>query len=1054
MFSLPRSRTHVSTAGGCGPRSKQLSFRGARLTIAGVFITAVVAATIGAPSAGSSPAIGESVVRQPLKNVRATPSSAGMPVVVSDPSLKGNVLSFKVKATPWRTDTRNPTAAVDRLGGRLQISRKGVDLSFPSHDTQTKSGALYLMNKAIPTRVINRDGVFTISAKLPRKVADSLRKVPKSQLSERVNVTLWHDKDTNPSIGGFEVRQFAAAFTSPSTPAKRKAKPRETRSGTRSIFMEEPTPVAPVPAPFALFNGSPFDLTVTVTAVQCTTGTAVTNQVIPAGTTFMWDQQALLANSQDYNSNPSETASDSFNEALTSADEAAQAGLEAGIAHGVSKGVLTAGAYVAVDLVSVGVKALVTPRPNCSMSGSAWQINWTATDVNPSQTAGNINYWVPAYGSTAALGSASTANLPVTAGMGITPLAAYNATSANGLAVSLSQLQSQLYSTGSLVMAMLNSNVLSVGPYGCLPDSMANPCTNTYTCNLSNQQQTNPSSTSTSTNFGASAFTGGISADWSACSGSTQMAYNRNGSEDPDGENATVMSVGATVLLGFGNTTITKGGPYAAGTATSAASVGLCAATAAPCITAASVPGTSSTTADSSLSTGCTVGDWNFATPWNAKTYSLSNPPASYSSVNQMASQLVYRGVSSSGASLIYAMPTNVSASTITGGFSPTGSNLWMLTNTDLQQIQNTIPGGYVSQWGCVMSANTQIPQGLTGGANNALNLSWNGTPVTAWINNPAGNLTSPPGSGGSSGSGGATTPSTIAAPTNVVALGGSGLVAAAWTPITATTSGIQSVTYVATASSGQSCSTSGTTCTILSVPNGTPVTVTVTAASGALTSAASAPSAPTTPTAAAVPPSPATPVQNVMANYGAGIAAVSWNAVTTASGAIAAVSYTARTNSGQTCTTTTTNCNIVNVPAGTPVTVQVTTNTSQGAAPPSVPTAPVVMAVTSPTPTTPAPPAQLELDASAPTSVKANDDFTIKVSVGPGAPDGSATVTLYKDGKTTATLGRVSVLNGKGNNNLKIPKKTSHGSYSLRVSFTANGTGQIVKSAGAIKVT
>ncbi|CAB4974528.1 unannotated protein [freshwater metagenome] len=532
------------------------------------------------------------------------------------------------------------------------------------------------------------------------------------------------------------------------------------------------------------------------------------------------------------------------------------------------------------------------------------------------------------------------------------------------------------------------------------------------------------------------------------------MQYTNSGKSNPDANVAYIMSVGNTVLLGFGNTTITKGGPYAAGTATSAASVGLCAATAAPCITAASVPGTSSTTADSSLSTGCTVGDWNFATPWNAKTYSLSNPPASYSSVNQMASQLVYRGVSSSGASLIYAMPTNVSASTITGGFSPTGSNLWMLTNTDLQQIQNTIPGGYVSQWGCVMSANTQIPQGLTGGANNALNLNWNGTPVTAWITNPAGNLTSPPGSGGSSGSGGATTPSTIAAPTNVVALGGSGVVAAAWTPITATTSGIQSVTYVATASSGQSCSTSGTTCTIASVPNGTPVTVTVTAASGGLTSAASAPSAPTTPTAAAVPPSPATPVQNVIANYGAGTVAVAWNAVTTASGAIAAVSYTARTNSGQTCTTTDTNCTIVNVPAGTPVTVQVTTNTSQGSAPPSVPTAPVVMAVNSPTPTTPAPPAQLELDASAPTSVKAGDDFKTKISVGPGSPDGVATVTLYKGGKTTATLGRVNVLNGKGENNLKIPKSTNHGSYSLRVSFTDNATGQIAKSSGAIKVT
>ncbi len=117
------------------------SSRGARLTIVVVFITAVVAATIGAPSAGSRPASGESVVQQPLKkqkNVRATPPPAGMPVVVADPSLKGNVLSFKVKATAWRTATRNPTAAADRLGGRLQISRKGVDLRFPSRDTQTK----------------------------------------------------------------------------------------------------------------------------------------------------------------------------------------------------------------------------------------------------------------------------------------------------------------------------------------------------------------------------------------------------------------------------------------------------------------------------------------------------------------------------------------------------------------------------------------------------------------------------------------------------------------------------------------------------------------------------------------------------------------------------------------------------------------------------------------------------------------------------------------------------------------------------------------------------
>ena len=90
------------------------------------------------------------------------------------------------------------------------------------------------------------------------------------------------------------------------------------------------------------------------------------------------------------------------------------------------------------------------------------------------------------------------------------------------------------------------------------------------------------------------------------------------------------------------------------------------------------------------------------------------------------------------------------------------------------------------------------------------------------------------------------------------------------------------------------------------------------------------------------------------------------------------------------------------------------------------------------------------------PTAVKADDDFKIKIkiSVGPGSPAGVATVTPYKGGKTTATLGKVNVLNGKGENNLKIPKSTDKGSYSLRVSFIDNATDQIAKSSGAIKVT
>ncbi len=1028
---------------------------------------AVIASVALAPAASGRPLTAETVdrlvvapaQRSNLAAVRqvSTPASvAGLPVVLA-PSIKGNVLGFGVRVSAWRTSARNQGAKTDRIGGHVLVSRKGVDVQFTSPDQKVKGGKPYIFDVKLPTRTVSKDGVERFAVKLPKGVATSLRAVPAKFLSQRLKIVVHQDKDTNASLAPYAVRQFAIAFASPVKPASKKSNREVSRGSTRKAKAEDvgstgPPPVPP-PAPFALFNGTPFDLDISVTPIQCASSNYFASEPWPSGVTAMWQQTAYVNGNTGNNTNPTNTAFSSLQAQTDYALSMYSLGKATASGSGVSptsRGLSYFAMSLGTSLVEDGVKAAITAVNNrniCISSGSAWQVNWTVSEVNASQTAGNVNYWVPSYGSANPLGGVTPTALPVASGMAVTPLSAYNATSANGLALDPAVLANQVGATGSLVMAMLNrfmSPTLNYDTQFCMSGTnmklYPSYCNaSTYpACVLSNQQQENSASTNSSSNYGASAFTGGVAADWSSCSGS--------------GPGGATYYVGTTVLLGLSDTQFTRGGPFPGFPATSAASVGLCAASAAPCITASVNAGTTNTPADSSVAIGCINGSWSITYPWSGKTFSLSNPPSTYGQSSQMGVQLVFQGVSSTGVKAMYALPANTTGgSAVTGGFSPAGAQTWTLSNSNLQAIANMIPGGYVSQWACIMSAYTAVPQGLTGGSANALNLGWNGTPVFAMVANPPGNLTSPPINGG--GSSGAA----VAAPANVLALGGSGIVAVAWTPISASSStGIQAVSYVATASSGQTCTTSGTTCTIPSMANGVPVTVTVTvtATSGGVTSAPSAPSAATTPTAAAVPPEPVTPVQNVIATLGAGSVAVAWNAVVTAAGEIAAVSYTARANSGQTCTTTQTSCVIVDVPAGTPVTVTVTTNTSNGSVTTSTSTSPVVMPDGGAVPVTPVPPARLEVVVSAPTSVKAADDFKIKISVGPGSPDGVATVTLYKGGKTTVTLGRVNVLNGKGENNLKIPKSTDKGSYSLRVSFTDNATDQIAKSSGAIKVT
>lgn len=689
-----------------------------------------------------------------------------MPFFSQEPTLVGDDLVFELNVAPMRDAATKGSGLLDRVGGRLTISRKGVNMMSPGTFADGSPVGKVLMARNIPTREVTKAGAQQFKVALPPNVADELRAVPKSKLMERVRVVMRNDKDIDASTPGYERQQLMSSFMVPSfkeyLASKRpenvvSSSGIESRSKTRSRVAAQ---AMSAPGTWVVYNGSPFDLEVSMNIVQCIepflSNWAASPGAVPSNTSFEFPQVAAISGDIDTVFVPdASNVNSSATNPMSSLGESTLSAIGEGalvyhITESASAGLMSFGTKMAFSLILNASYGAIVNSNACANAGSAISMAWTNVGIGASQTAGNVSYYAPGFNRTNSISGVSPSSLPALAPG--SPLTAYQATSGNGLAVAASALQSQIGMQGSVLLSTLNQGQ-------CDYKAQQTP----------NLNSTGQGSAGKSQPYGASALMGGTTPDWGPCDAVAVTGGDDDENEDYYATTNTgdLSAESMSILIGYATTTASPSGPYPVNASRSAANSSMCVSGTSPCIyattptsatTSTTTPTTritsplttTSATTNTDLTVGCTPGDWNLITPWNNANISLTSPPSYYSSQSYLNTTIAYTGITASGAATS-GMAIPMPLGTVTSSFSPDTVNSFVLTPQDLSALQATLggPGGYVTNWLCVFSAYTLIPTGIAASGINPgatqMNLGWYGTPVAAAIPNPAGNILSPP---------------------------------------------------------------------------------------------------------------------------------------------------------------------------------------------------------------------------------------------------------------------------------------------------------------------
>ncbi len=321
----------------------------------------------------------------PVKKLKSS-----MPLFVKQPTLKNSKLSFTVNVVPWRTSSKNRWSKPDLAGASVKIVRKGQAIKNVSLDPAQEKAKLH-PEKKVKFGKVTKAGNMTVSVKIPKAAAKSLRKVGAKKRLKRIRVVFWQYKDVTKKVPGRDVKQFAQSSTKPGT-----SRPRVRAEANSSFALERGFNTSSWYVN-GITNYTPFNLYGSIAPTNCMDLMVNTSGTLGSMQTWMTDMEPMTTSGNVTPQSQSQAlATGTVSVVGAAAESSATNALKQGINGGQelnTAGLVGMGVDLAVGFIKDFIKD--TGQNNCQNSANSqtWATSFAVQSVaSPSSPYYGVNY--------------------------------------------------------------------------------------------------------------------------------------------------------------------------------------------------------------------------------------------------------------------------------------------------------------------------------------------------------------------------------------------------------------------------------------------------------------------------------------------------------------------------------------------------------------------------------------------------------------------------------------------------------------------------------------
>lgn len=266
-------------------------------------------------------------------------------------------------------------AVADRVSGHLRVAKRRHPIKKISLDPNEQRHRL-VVNQELGKRVVRRSGTMRLRVRIPRAVGVQLTRATRSQLMDRVDMQVFHYKDTRRRIPGWDLQQMGSSLNDLAGSG------RDRRFGVGGPNYS---------AGYQMTNDTPFNVVFSTQGTQCVDQPGWVSDSIPPG----GGAQSAITILDSGETNGSSTWESLASGAVSALEADAQNAVQQPVSTVTS---FSSGGLVktAVDWTTNFVKQVIegVESNSCSSAPAYWTTSWAVTG-SPTTDPGYIPWWPP-----------------------------------------------------------------------------------------------------------------------------------------------------------------------------------------------------------------------------------------------------------------------------------------------------------------------------------------------------------------------------------------------------------------------------------------------------------------------------------------------------------------------------------------------------------------------------------------------------------------------------------------------------------------------------------